>query len=693
MTPSRRLEALLRPRAVCVVGASAVPDSPQYRFFRHLLDSRVEVFPVTRRYAEIDGVKTYASIADLPKRIDQAILLIPSQHVEAAVRDAIGRGASSVVVVSGGFAEGSEAGRAAQGRLARICDEAGVALLGPNCYGYVNNVDDIRASGAAWLDAGRFPVGGIGVASQSGGLGIAIMPWLIRQLGGGFSHIVNVGNQAHIDLADTLDFLADDPSTNTIVLMLEGVPDGRKLLQTVTKARTARKPVLFIKIGQSAAGQQAALAHTGALAGEDKVFAALMRHAGALRFSALEEIGFAAHLLERARGRRFGSRLALITVSGGVVAQAVDLLGQNERLSLAKLAQTTTDRLKQRLPAVSAIGNPVDLTIAALTDLGMFTDAAKIVLDDENMDILVVTITIAGDYDEVLRALDLVAAESRKPVILLWLGSALRGEREEILRGSGAHLPWTNSERTLMSVLNAIAEPIVDTTKKEKQSPDTAATSSRLADEIEICNWMRTLGYAVPQTLQLSGDLNGNVQELLAAAKLDFPLVVKGIVEGVAHKAKSGLLWLGIADARELMETSSTFFALHPAPSRLLLQETVAIQHELMIGYKEDPTFGSIILFGAGGVDVESRPDIAYELAPMSAEKATALIHATEIGRELADAAVEKLANVIVSLSTALPQGGYREVDLNPTVLTPDGGIVFIDGLGVRRDETTRSLH
>ncbi len=606
---------------------------------------------------------TYGRISDLPRQIDQAILLVPSQHVEAATLEAIACGATSVVVVSGGFAEGSAEGREAQGRLARICESAGVSLLGPNCYGYVNNVDDIRASGAAWLDAGRFPTGGIGVASQSGGLGIAIMPWLIRELGGGFSHIVNVGNQAHIDLADTVEFLAGDPSTRVIVLMLEGTPDGRKLLQAVTHARSAGKPVLFIKIGQSTAGQMAALAHTGALAGEDRVFAALLRSVGGTRFAALEDIGFASHLLERCIGRRFGGRLALITVSGGIVAQAVDLLGQNENLSLAKLAESTSQRLRVRLPAISAVGNPIDLTIAALTDLGMFHDASTIVLDDDGVDVLVVVITIAGTYDEVLRALDVIAEQSTKPVILLWLGSALRGEREDILRRPGVHLAWTKSERTLMSVLNAIAEPRGRAKKivAEQSRSDHKAIASQLADEIEICNWMRALGFNVPKAVEVADGSRENVSDLMAAPGLQFPIVAKGIVPGVAHKAKSGLLWLNIADAHELAQVCELFFSQYSAPSKLLLQEDVDIGSELMIGYKEDPAFGPIVLFGTGGVDVENNPDISYELAPMSAESAELLIRATRIGNTLDGASVKRLTRVIETLSTELPRAHTRK--------------------------------
>ena len=678
---AQRVQMLVRPHSVCLIGASKKSNTASHRILKHLLDSDIEVTPVHPREAEILGRKTYPSVAKIPHVVDQAIIIVPRPAADEVVGECIAKGVKSIVMISAGYAEVSEEGRIAQNAIQEQCRRHGVTLLGPNCYGYLNNVDGVYGTGAAILERGPLPKGRIGISAQSGGMGLAVVPWVLDRYGSGMSYLVNAGNQADIDLADVISFLSTDPSTQTIVLLVEGAQGGRKLVSAVEKARSNGKPMAYLKVGKTSFGQRAALAHTGALAGADTVFAGLMQAAGAVRFSGIEEVGFAGHLLDRIGSRRIGPRIGIISVSGGVVAQVVDVFGEHPRLKLAELGESCTQTLRTRLKSVSSIANPVDLTIQAIADPQTFADAAEAVVDDPGVDTVIVVITLNDNYDTVIEAVAALAARSSKPVILLWLGTQFEGRGIDLLRVDAPALPWVQSERVLANVLAAFVDAQPETPTSPVPDLGTAGPGgAAIADELEIGRWLAGEGFSIPRGVLVKSI--ADVPSLIEDAGLRFPVVAKGLVDGITHKNAAGLLWLGLNSQEQLLAAAEQFFD-RDQKGKLLIQEMIAFDREFLVGMKRDPAFGPVILFGAGGVEVERLGDIRYGLGPLGEASARSLIQSTKIGDKLDTAQVDALSTFLARISNALASSRFDEIDLNPIVLGRDGQVYILDGLGI----------
>lgn len=676
---------LLRPETVAVIGASDRENTPGYRFARHLLRSDVTTYLVNAKRDKILGVPAYRSLGDVPDPVDQAIILLAQPRVQTAVEECIARGVISIVIVTSGFGDASDEGRLYQARIAEDCRRNGVSLLGPNCYGYLNNVNNIAATGAAILTERPLKLGGVGIAAQSGGVGLAVLPWQLEALGTGVSYIVNVGNQADIDLADVVDFLAGSP-VKVVTFLAEGVPDGRKLFEAVRLARQQGKQVIYLKVGRSEAGQRAASAHTGALAGEDRLFEGLMGAAGAMRFGSIEEVAFATHLLERAHGKQLGGRLALITISGGVAAQIVDCLGGYANLSLPALSKQTSERLASELSVEGGNANPVDLTAAAIADSLAFVDATRIVLDDPTIDVAIVALTVATGYDEVIYALDRLARDSGKPIVVLWLGGAVAGEGAGLLSRADCRLAWTRSERTLGAVLSTAVQSREGQSAPPAEAPALGeeVPPKMVVDEWRLKPWLEKRGMVMPTMVLLASaeELDG-LADRLDDACLSFPLVAKGLVPGVMHKLQAGYLWLDVADFDQLAQRVRDFFSMAPGGSTLLLQERVRIRREFFFGYKADPIFGGIVIFGPGGTGVERETSLRYGLAPMTPEDARQMVSESLGANEVAPGLMQPLADSLSRISADLASSSFDEFELNPIALTEDGEILAVDALGV----------
>ena len=671
-----RVRTLLHPKTICVIGASEKPNTGALRIFKHLCDSAVQVFPVNPRSAEILGRKCYPSIAAIPESIDQAFIILGRPLADSVVDDCVAKGVASIVLISGGYAEVSEEGAQAQEAIRRKCNASNVAVLGPNCYGYVNAIANISGSGAAILTKGPLKRGNIGICSQSGGMGIAIFPWALENYGSGVSYAVNVGNQCDIELADVVAFMAEDEHTSTILLHAEGVSNGRRLAHAVAYAESKGKALVYLKVGYSQLGQEAALAHTGALGGADRIFEGLMRSHSAVRCVGCDETAFAAHLADRLHGRKLGSRIALISPSGGAVAQTVDVFGRKQHLQLAKLTSTTTDYLRSRLSAVSHVTNPIDLTLQAIADPTTFGDCASALLKDPGVDSVVVIITMNRSWEPVVDDLIALSESAEKPVLLLWIGAEIQGHSKEKLQNA-SRLPWTQSELVLADVLDSNASlSCSDFCKKVIQEKP-----SVVHDEAELGEHLREAGFSLPRGVIV--ERGTDAVDRLNEAGLQFPIIAKGLVQGITHKKKSGVLWMGLQSAEDITSTGTAFFDAYP-DARLLLQETVVFNREWMIGYKRDSAFEGVLLFGAGGVDVESLDDIAYAMTPLDFEQAQTLVCATRAGRNAPAQELKLLAASLAKLSTWLEATDYDEVDFNPVVVDRDGCVRILDALGIQ---------
>ncbi len=356
---------LLAPRNVAVIGASDQPGNvggAAVRFFRKF-GSPCVVWPVSRGRPAVDGIACYPRVADLPGHADLAILAVPATAVAAVVRECAAAGILAGIAWAGGFAEGGGAGVSLQDDLVAVCRETGFALLGPNCIGIIDTHAPVPASFASMmLGFDRLQAGNISMVSQSGGLATMALA-LAQQQGCGFRTMISTGNEAVLDMADFIHALAGDERTKIIAVYLEGVRDGTRFRRALQEARSAGKPVVVIKAGASAASAAAAAAHTGALAGEGRVWDAVLRECAAIQVELLEELLDMAMLLSGSDLSKLprNRAVAAVTFGGGSGVLSADQCAGVE-LTVPELTAATRVALADLVPPIASTRNPVDLT-------------------------------------------------------------------------------------------------------------------------------------------------------------------------------------------------------------------------------------------------------------------------------------------------------------------------------------------
>ncbi|MCS7051347.1 MAG: GNAT family N-acetyltransferase, partial [Thermomicrobium sp.] len=379
------LEAVLRPKAVAVIGASRQRGTVGGELFHNLLDYCFNgpVFPVNRNARVVQSVVAYPTVEAIPDPIDLAVIAVPASEVPKVAEECGRKGVRALVVISNGFAEIGAEGRARQDELLRICRSYGMRLVGPNCIGVINTDPEVRLNATF----GPLPptAGRVGFASQSGALGLAIIDYA-RALGLGLSSFVSMGNKADISGNDLLNYWEADPRTDVILLYLESFGNPRKFARIARRvART--KPIVAVKSGRTSAGARAAASHTGALlAASDVTVDALFRQTGVIRTETLEELFDVARLLANQPLPK-GRRVAIVTNVGGPGILAVDSCVAHG-LAVPELDATTQERLRACVPPHASVVNPVDLTAPANAE--MYRQAIPVVASDANVDALIV---------------------------------------------------------------------------------------------------------------------------------------------------------------------------------------------------------------------------------------------------------------------------------------------------------------
>ena len=374
------LESLFRPRSIAVIGASTDPKKISGRPVSNLLANGYEgkIYPVNPRADVVQGLPVHANVTDIEDDVDLAIVAVPGGLVEAAIAQCIEKGIKSIIMFSAGFAEINEEGQKRQDALATRIKSAGIRMLGPNCMGMVNLSMRLPATFLPAFADNVVPGGRMGLVSQSGAFGSFAFV-MAKERGINFSYLMSTGNEADVDAADCLAFLANDPDTKVIMLYLEGARDGSKLIEALAMARENRKPVVAIKLGRTDAGAKAAKSHTAALVGTDQVYDAVFRQYGVYRASSVEEffdIGCAVAIADLPPNDNVG----LITNSGGVgVLMSDDASDRN--LDVSAMPAESQAKIKELVP-FAGVRNPIDVTAQAFSDITLFSRSMEIVLKE-----------------------------------------------------------------------------------------------------------------------------------------------------------------------------------------------------------------------------------------------------------------------------------------------------------------------
>jgi acyl-CoA synthetase (NDP forming) len=696
----RALDSLFYPRTVAVFG-SVKEGKIAHQIVTQMM--RVgyagRLVAVNPKADSPDGFPQVAAFAGARSigGIDLAVLALPAQFAEDAVRDAGAAGALVAVVITSGFAEAGNA--EGERRLVAAAREAGVRLIGPNCAGIMNTANRLSAS----IEPRALP-GRVSFITQSGAVGGAVLG-LAGERGIGFAKFVSYGNRADLGEPELLEYLAEDPETGVIALYLESVADGRNLLP-VLAATAAVKPVVAIKAGRTAAGRRAASSHTGSLAGADEVFAAAFRRAGVIRAAGVEEMldlcDAFAHLPAPA-----GRKVAIVTNSGGPGILAAD---RAEELGLEPAEPSLELRtgLRAFLSERCALSNPVDLTVEGTG--ANYRQALRLLLEG-GYDAAIAVNVATPFLDSLELARGVIAARDAvpaKPIAAVFAAGQVVAEAVGLLQQAGVPC-FPSGERAALALARLREREELGLEAAARRAPPGPPPDPRpllpwpparlfpggLVPEPEGWAFLARLGLPLPaHRFCLSGE-----EAAQACAELPSPLVLKVVSPQVVHKSDRGGVLLGLQDAAAVRRAFAELAGRFSGSSfrGALLAEQVAGGLEVIVGLKRDPSFGPVVLAGLGGVWTELLHDAAVRLAPVDEAAALEMLESLKSAPLLAgyrgSPPRDRRALAALIARVSLLAGEYpdiAELDLNPVLVLPEGRGALIADVRILRETDLR---
>lgn len=699
------LKKFFWPQGIAVVGASADPAKPGGKVVQLLQSYSYpgRIYPINPGRREIQGLPAYPSLAEVGTEADLVVIAVEAAAVLEIVRQCAALQLKNIVVISAGFAETGGSGETLQKELAALIEEHGLSVLGPNCIGFINSLQPAAASFSLTVESGTLRTGPAAFVAQSGGLGIlAIFLADLEKLG--CSYMISTGNEVDLDFAEVIAFLVSEPRVGVIGGYLEGVKDGLKFRRSCQAAAEAGKPLLILKAGASREAAAAIRSHTGALAGSEAAYRACFRQEGVFAVETLTEMLSLFKVFAPGRLPR-GNRTAVMSLSGGMGVLATDLCAR-AGLQLAEFSPQTLQALQQLMPTIATVRNPLDPTAAMTGRLPAVRKTIEILLADPGVDLFIFTTALWRSYGaEAGRMFAELFQETEKPFLVIWPGCS--SETKEIIYESG--LPFFNELKEGVDAAAALwryAEFQERRHREKEEQPVVVRTAGenaavhRLKDkdsgftEAEAKQLLAEWGIAVPR-----GEVVSSLEQAVGAAgRIGYPVVLKALSTELAHKTEAGAIRLGLESAAMLRQgwaqMQRDLKARSPEASitGYLVEEMLPIRFELITGVEDDPVFGPLVLLGFGGIYVELFRDLSLRLAPLGPAQVREMLadlkSAPLLGGFRGAAPVDTSALVetvsrFSQMAVAL-RGSYREMEINPLVICPDGRAVAVDVLILR---------
>jgi acetyltransferase len=700
------LDPFFAPRAVAVVGASSNPASVGHAVLKNLLYGRMKgddrdqgfpgpVYAVNPKGGEILGVKVHESVSAIAEPVDLAVVAIPPRFIPGLMTECGDKGIEAAIVISAGFAEMGEDGRALQEEMRAKAEAAGVRIVGPNCLGIIRPSSRLNASFAV---AGPRE-GSIGLLSQSGALVTGILSYAERERFG-LSAAVSLGAKADVEDEDILRWLAADEETNALALYVEAFKEPQGFIEAARHV-AAKKPVVAIKGGTTAAGAKAASSHTGSLAGSRAAYEAAFAQAGVLQARSIADfIGWSQALAMQPPAA--GERLAIVTNAGGpgvLAADAADRFG----LELAQLSDETLAKLNEVLPSVWSHNNPVDVIGDATPK--RYADALAILGAAEEVDGIVVIMTVQAMTDPEATAEAIAEAAKASGWRVPLCGSFIGLFGTEVGSYLDEHgIPEYNTPEQAVSAMGALMRrgawlrreeaPATGDHGMPAPNPDGAKAAIAKARELGQKNLDLSLAREVLESAGLRYNQSGTAPDedgsVKVAEEIGYPVVIKLISPDVIHKSDVGGVVLDVVDADGVRAACASIrekVESHQPGARIdgfTIEEQVK-GTEIIVGMSRDPDFGPLLMVGMGGIFVEVYKDVAFRLVPMTRRDALDMIDEIR-AQPLLDGARQRpvldrdeLAEAIMRISALVEQHpDIVELDVNPLVIT-EKGLISID--------------
>lgn len=708
------LKQFFTPRSIAILGASGREGTMGWRIVSHLQQYGYSgsIYPINPNTDTILGLKTYKSILDVKAPIDLAYCLLAAEKTVEAFEQCEQAGVKFIIIASSGFAELGEKGQKMQQYITDFAKRTNIRVLGPNCQGAINFVDNVAMSFSSAMRCG-YNQGSIAIVSQSGATGNALYN-MATERGMGLAYLVTTGNEADLSALDFIDYMLDDPRVTTVVAYMEGLHGGpesaKKLFALGQKSLRQEKPIVMLKPGKSEAARQAISSHTAALAASDLPFDALLKQAGIVRVNSIDELLDTAYAFADLKVRPQGNRVAISSTSGGAGVMLTDACSELG-MGIPELQPETIAKINEVLPAFSTAQNPLDMTANVINDSDGLIKLCSALADDPNIDILIIGIGVNLGKDSEKRGnlICEVAKQINKPLLVTWVtGENSAAPGHKVLKE--AKIPVFYSPYRCAAVLGNIIKFQSNLAEARQPEPDEKAIAFGDLSKIFPKGQSVLAEYEAKQFLAANGFATARervcqtVDEAVRTAnEFGYPVVLKILSPQILHKTESGGVKLNLRTEDEVAaafeEILKNVKAYNPQAEikGILVQEMVTAGEEAILGSTFDAQLGQLIMFGLGGIYVEIAKDVAFRLPPISKEEALKMISETKIAYSVLKGARGKVPADIDRLGEAISRfshlvgaieatGTNVEIDLNPIVVLPEGeGIKIVDALIIKK--------
>ncbi len=710
-----KLKPLFEPASVAVIGASATADKQGNAAVVYLQRTGFagRIYPINPAGGEIEGLTCYRSIGEVPERVDCVFMVIPASATPAGIEACAKAGVRAVIIGASGFAEmGTQAGRQRQAEIAKIAGDADMCILGPNTNG-VWNASHTLSLGFNTSHGEAMTPGPISIAAHSGALFDSFIPRL-RAFGGSFSKLVPLGNEVNLDMLDALEYLIEDPATGVIGLIVEALADGARLRRLSARAHAAGKPMVALKLARSAAGAGAALAHSSRLAGSTRAYEALLRACGIGTVRSIETLAAVTTLLcdKRALNRDGDRRWIGVSSSGGgcsLMADHAADLGMPQAGAADGSWTGETARLIASYAGAGLIRNPIDGG-----NLHGWAKLPELIAAMERDNLMGPVVGFAHRLPNLASDISLFAplaerkARTGSPVVIVAPGG-LRPEIES--RYAAEHIPVFHDLPTCFESLRCLYDMIDMAAERDAFSaagaplekvPDLgvrraleAAATEGFLSEIDSADVLRRAGVPMIESRIVTGPSEAR----RVAEAFGYPVVLKTLAAGVAHKHDAGLVAVGLADAEALeaaydnQERTLTKLGLPRSSATMLVQPMRTARAELIIGSTYEPPLGAFLIAGLGGVNAELLDRVLLLPVPMPQPAIRRALETSKLaplleklGRRSRTDLVGEVVAALGAVQRVVIEGGARlqSIDVNPLLIT-DAGCIAVDALIVPR--------
>jgi acetyltransferase len=699
------LDTFFAPESIALIGASRDQEKIPGRLLAMLRKNEFpgKVYPINPNYDEIDGLVCFKSITDIAAPIDLAVIIIPARGVLAALRQCAEAGVKNAVIISSGFAEEGGDSAGMQDEIAALAKRTGMRISGPNAEGFFSSRQRVAATFSPAVDVKPdvMPLVAtqkrIGIVAQSGGIGFAYLN-RAKALGIAVSHVVSTGNESDLGAGEFFDFMVQDPSTDVIMLFIEGIRDVGTFLSAAQRAAEMKKPVIVTKVGRTRAGERAAASHTASMAGWSAAYDAVFAKYGFVVSNDLDEaMTIAAVLTSNPLPK--GDRVAVLTVSGGAGIWGADTAAL-QGLQVPELSQSIQQEIMTLLPSYGSARNPIDVTAQGVHSGGLQRSIDLLSTSDE-VDAILVVLSLSSDVRMPFKEAELkpVLHAQHKPVVFYSYTWPSDFARRELAKSGVVLLSGLTHAGIALRRLadHARYEPPAPAQADVMPAHDLSAhLKSPVLSEADSKALLRAAGIALPEEVLVTEKSGLDA----AIARAGLPLVMKVQSPDILHKSEVGGVRVNITTKGEVFLAYEALLA-NARKARpdariqgVLVGPMAKKGVEIIIGTLQDATFGPMVMVGLGGITTELFRDVVYRPAPVSAGEAAAMLNELKAApllhgfRGAPKADVAALAELIAQLSllAARLRDEVAEIEVNPVLVHPEGrGVTIVDALVVRR--------